>query len=443
MPTLRSLALFALPLANVFVQADLSMHAGNSLALKSKVEALLDAAADSVQDCLHNHQLPFQHAAVAHDDASAAKLELVKRQSTNNTSESPAPSSTAAAPTTSSAVVSSTSVAPSTTQTQAPSSTSVPSTTVQTSTVTSASTSSPASSGTSAPATSTTQSSTVASSTSTVISTATSSAATSSSPDLFGPAHVHKDDGGDRHKCFLVRGIVDILCPGILVHCAIVKFCELTIVFSVFFYFRIPKYYCYVYDSAATTITTSPSSSQETSTTTKTSSATPVVVDVTVTTTNSAGSTTVVPSSALVGATVAVTTTNSEGKTTTQPGVIVTTTNSAGSTTIVTSAAKAYTRETYSSGQVITRTSGSSTFKTTYTPEGVSSLVLSTTTLPNGERSTLTSYATVAATQINAATGGSSTEGAPTLQTGAACKLAGAEAVAAVAGGVFGLAWLL
>ncbi|KAK8232366.1 hypothetical protein HDK64DRAFT_119915 [Phyllosticta capitalensis] len=333
MPTLRSLALFALPLANVFVQADLSMHAGNSLALKSKVEALLDAAADSVQDCLHNHQLPFQHAAVAHDDASAAKLELVKRQSTNNTSESPAPSSTAAAPTTSSAVVSSTSVAPSTTQTQAPSSTSVPSTTVQTSTVTSA--------------------------------------------------------------------------------------------------------------TAATTITTSPSSSQETSTTTKTSSATPVVVDVTVTTTNSAGSTTVVPSSALVGATVAVTTTNSEGKTTTQPGVIVTTTNSAGSTTIVTSAAKAYTRETYSSGQVITRTSGSSTFKTTYTPEGVSSLVLSTTTLPNGERSTLTSYATVAATQINAATGGSSTEGAPTLQTGAACKLAGAEAVAAVAGGVFGLAWLL
>ncbi|KAK8248736.1 hypothetical protein IWZ00DRAFT_545294 [Phyllosticta capitalensis] len=397
MPTLRSLALFALPLANVFVQADLSMHAGNSLALKSKVEALLDAAADSVQDCLHNHQLPFQHAAVAHDDASAAKLELVKRQSTNNTSESPAPSSTAAAPTTSSAVVSSTSVAPSTTQTQAPSSTSVPSTTVQTSTVTSASTSSPASSGTSAPATSTTQSSTVASSTSTVISTATSSAATSSSPDLFGPAHVHKDDGGDRHKCFLVRGIVDILCPGILVHRAIVKFCELTIVFSVFFYFRIPN----------------------------------------------AGSTTVVPSSALVGATVAVTTTNSEGKTTTQPGVIVTTTNSAGSTTIVTSAAKAYTRETYSSGQVITRTSGSSTFKTTYTPEGVSSLVLSTTTLPNGERSTLTSYATVAATQINAATGGSSTEGAPTLQTGAACKLAGAEAVAAVAGGVFGLAWLL
>ncbi|KAK7514279.1 uncharacterized protein IWZ02DRAFT_69762 [Phyllosticta citriasiana] len=338
MPTLRSLAILALPLANVFVQADLAFPAGNSLALKSKVEALLDAAAESVQDCLrqHNHQLPFQKehpdAAIAHD---AAKPELVKRQSTNNSSESSPSQSSAAAPTTSSVVVT-TSVAPSTTQpTQAPSTTTVPSSTVQTSTATSAAT------------------------------------------------------------------------------------------------------------AATTIITTTPSSSQETSTTTKTSSATPVVVDVTLTKTNSAGSTTVATSSALVGATVAVTTTNSEGKTTTQPGVVVTTTNSAGSTVTVTSAANAYSRATYTSGQVLTRTSGTSTFKTTYTPDGVSSIVLSTTTLPNGERSTLTSYATVDATQIAAASGATSTGGAPTLQTGAACKMAGVEAAAALAGGVFGLAWLL
>lgn len=81
-------------------------------------------------------------------------------------------------------------------------------------------------------------------------------------------------------------------------------------------------------------------------------------------------------------------------------------------------------------GAVITATDAKgSTFITTYTPGGgaVSQLVLQTTQLPNGQRSTITSYAIAGAggaatSTAQAASGGASATGTgkPGLQSGGA-----------------------
>ena len=105
-------------------------------------------------------------------------------------------------------------------------------------------------------------------------------------------------------------------------------------------------------------------------------------------------------------------------------------------------------------GEVVTATDArGSTFVTTYTPGGgrVSSLVLETITLPDGQRSTITSLAVIggqAATGTQAAaatsTAASKTGAAPGLQSGIASANRGyAKEMVAVIGGAIGVAYLL
>lgn len=104
-------------------------------------------------------------------------------------------------------------------------------------------------------------------------------------------------------------------------------------------------------------------------------------------------------------------------------------------------------------GAVITTTDAAGrTITTTYNPRGsaVRSLVVETSTLPNGDRATLTSVAVVVpsvAETSNAQQGAgpSNTGSAPGLVTGnagVASRKVGKEAVALVAGAA-GVAWLL
>jgi len=102
------------------------------------------------------------------------------------------------------------------------------------------------------------------------------------------------------------------------------------------------------------------------------------------------------------------------------------------------------------SGAVITTTDAAgSSITTTYHPSGdaVQSVILQTTTLPDGSQAVVTATAyvlptEVAATTTGAAAAATSTDTAsPSLQTGAAGRV-GVE-VAAMIGGAMGVAWLL
>ncbi|KAG8626527.1 hypothetical protein KVT40_005472 [Elsinoe batatas] len=100
-------------------------------------------------------------------------------------------------------------------------------------------------------------------------------------------------------------------------------------------------------------------------------------------------------------------------------------------------------------GEVITTTGRNGrTFVTTFTPAGgrVSSIVLQTTHLPNGQRSTITSYAPVAQATNGSPSGGSASSTADASLVSSAfaapTMIAGGR-FAAVAGGLFGLAQLL
>ena len=177
------------------------------------------------------------------------------------------------------------------------------------------------------------------------------------------------------------------------------------------------------------------------------STPTQVVVPITMATTNSAGKTVEVTTSAVASASVSVvvpvTTTNSKGQqvvtsstvagavvvsnghTTTAPvpiftpptqptgsqGIDITTTDPLGNTIVLSDV---------HSGQAVTTTDAQgSTFVTTYTPDGgeVSSLVLSTSTLPDGSRSTITSFAVVTPGSATHPAGASDTSN-PHLQSG-------------------------
>lgn len=200
-------------------------------------------------------------------------------------------------------------------------------------------------------------------------------------------------------------------------------------------------------------------------------SSTPVVVPVTISSTDSAGSVVVSTSSAVAAASTSVvipiTTTNAQGQTITTsssvPAAIVvsngvtslspvpvytpaatpsngaydvTTTDQFGNTVVLSSV---------HSGEALTTTDAKgSTFVTTFTPDGgrVSSLVLETTTLSNGQKSTITSFAP--------ATGGSATQtksagssGSPHLQNGAPIPKKVGKHVVALIGGAVGAAILL
>ncbi|KAF2434117.1 hypothetical protein EJ08DRAFT_646972 [Tothia fuscella] len=185
--------------------------------------------------------------------------------------------------------------------------------------------------------------------------------------------------------------------------------------------------------------------------TTRTTSSTPpaVVVPVQVSTTNSAGSVVVTTSSAVVSqASVSV-------------AVVVTSTNSVGSTVRATSIVPAAVvtsngRVTTSpvsifvalTGRVMTTTDAQgSTFLTTLTPVGgeVSSLVLLTTTLANGEQAVVTSFADVGLMTDAGASPSASESTKPRLQNGAESVRSrgiGAEAIALV-GGAIGVAIFL
>lgn len=177
--------------------------------------------------------------------------------------------------------------------------------------------------------------------------------------------------------------------------------------------------------STTSPLTTQPQSTTTPAVTSSTSEA--VVVPVEISTTNSAGSSVVLTTSAIAtpsaSVTLAITSTNSAGSTvvstTTAPAAIIV----SGSSTI-TSAVSRFTNpvsvgntpiditttdaqgatvvlSSVTLGKVITATDArGSTFVTTYTPgansASVNSLVLITTTLPNGVRSTITSFAVVA-----------------------------------------------
>ena len=209
-----------------------------------------------------------------------------------------------------------------------------------------------------------------------------------------------------------------------------------------------------------------------------------VLVPVTITTTDAAGNTVVQTTSAFqstadTSTVVPVTTTNGQGKTITTsktvPAVLVTTTNAQGNT--ITSASPVTTVKVApggsivnnggsngnggeytttdkfgnsvvisgtSSGQVITTTDAAGrTVVATYTPGGgdVSELVVKTTKLPNGQQSTITSFAVV----------GGATHGAvdqnpqkPGLQTALAAPTQQyLGAMAAVVGGAVGFAAML
>ncbi|EOD50653.1 hypothetical protein UCRNP2_2567 [Neofusicoccum parvum UCRNP2] len=417
MPSLRSLVLLALPLANAVVQAEVTQPAGGSPALSGQAKELLVALpVDAIPDALRNHQHPASqddwiHVEAPHEANGTLpeQLELKKRQASTPTSSAAVAASSASAE----------------------SSAAAPSTTAQ-------------------PSSSAAQSS-AAPATSSAVAETTSSAVETSAilHDFFCTRCIqHECDfvGGVYHRCVHVEHSCSIFFPVVRrfhperrddVHFGCLDH---------------PSSVLSTVESTTVSTTTAAPSSTEASTTAETtqqsSSTEAVVVPVEVTTTNSAGETQTVSSSALVGATAKVTTTDSEGKTTTAAAVIVETTDAAGNTVTTTSAASAYTPTRITTGQVLTRTnSAGSTFLTTYTggSDGqVSSLVLSTTTLPNGERKTITSYATVAAAAATAGSGGTATgtNGEPSLQTGAAQRF-GVEAAAALAGGVAGLAWLL
>lgn len=199
-------------------------------------------------------------------------------------------------------------------------------------------------------------------------------------------------------------------------------------------------------------------------------SSTPVIIPVTVSSTNSAGSVVVSTSSAIAAAStsvvVPITTTNAQGKTITTsssvPAVVVvsngvtslspvpvytpattpsngaydiTTTDQLGNTVVLSNV---------HSGEAMTTTDAKgSTFVTTFTPDGgrVSSLVLETTTLSNGQRSTITSFApaTGGATQ----TGSTGASGSPHLQNGALVSRRVGKHTIALIGAAVGAAILL
>ncbi|KIW03842.1 uncharacterized protein PV09_05141 [Verruconis gallopava] len=186
----------------------------------------------------------------------------------------------------------------------------------------------------------------------------------------------------------------------------------------------------------ATTITTD---TTETTTTTQSD----VVVPIDVSTTGSGGQPTTLTTSVVASPTVsveqAVTTTNSQGQqvveTTTVPaavvtqdGVVTTSPVSVFTPSTVTDATKpvdvtatvangdTIVLSSVTPGKVITATDKTGgVFVTTYTPPGgtVSSLVLKTTVLPNGQKTTITSFAAVAAD-----TSAPSSTGGPKLQSG-------------------------
>jgi hypothetical protein len=173
-----------------------------------------------------------------------------------------------------------------------------------------------------------------------------------------------------------------------------------------------------------------------------------VIIPVPVTTTDSSGKATVVSSAILSKATafvpVEVTRTNAQGSTevvtTTKPAVIFTATDSSGRAFVTTSAVNF----APSVGEVLTTTDAKgSTFLTTYTPDGgrVSSIVLVTSTGPDGKPMVITSYTYVdpmAATATDGQVPATGTNTAkPGLQTNAARKNAVME-MAAVGGAVAG-----
>jgi hypothetical protein len=207
--------------------------------------------------------------------------------------------------------------------------------------------------------------------------------------------------------------------------------------------------------------------------TSSTSTAAAVVVPVEVATTNSAGSTSTLTTSAVVSqasvsVVVTATTTNAAGSTivsqTTVAGAVVTENGKATTspvptfnadptkaTTVTTTDAKGNTLvlSNVKSGQVLTTTDGAgSTLVTTFTPGGgkVSMLVLQTTTLPNGEATTVTSFAEVQLmTETAGGSAGSTPQATPKLQNGGdSLKTRGfsGEAIALV-GAAIGVAILL
>lgn len=193
------------------------------------------------------------------------------------------------------------------------------------------------------------------------------------------------------------------------------------------------------------TLTTTDDSGKTTTKTTsafQTTAETSTVVDQT--TTNAAGST--ITTKATVPAQV-VTTTNDRGETVTTlstlstahvvngGGVVsaYTTTDKAGNSVVLSGT---------SSGQLITTTdSAGKTVVLTYTPGGgaVSELVQKTTTLPNGDRKTLTSFAIVG----KPTAGADATKGSPGLQNIAKPTGRYAGEMAAIFGGAVGLAAML
>jgi len=200
-------------------------------------------------------------------------------------------------------------------------------------------------------------------------------------------------------------------------------------------------------------------------------SSTAVVVPVTISSTDSGGSVVVATSSAIAAAStsvaVRVTTTNSQGQTLTSTSTVpaavvvsdgvtslspvpvytpattpsngaydVTTTDKSGNTVVLSNV---------HSGQALTTTDAKgSTFVTTFTPDGgvVSSLVLKTTTLSNGQKSTITSFAPATgggATQ----TGPAGSSGSPHLQNGVLAQRRVGKQAIALMGGAVGVAILL
>ncbi|KAH0159843.1 hypothetical protein KCU86_g19559, partial [Aureobasidium melanogenum] len=120
---------------------------------------------------------------------------------------------------------------------------------------------------------------------------------------------------------------------------------------------------------------------------------------------------------------------------------VVTTTDQYGASVVLSGASR---------GAVITTTDAKgSTFITTYTPGGgrVSSLVLMTTTLPDGAPSTVTSLAVVGGAQAATASSerpSSTNTAAPGLQSGAAsASRAHMKGAIAVIGGALGFAYML
>jgi hypothetical protein len=200
-------------------------------------------------------------------------------------------------------------------------------------------------------------------------------------------------------------------------------------------------------------------------------SSTPVVVPVTVSSTNSAGSVVVDTSSAIAAAStsvaVRITTTNAQGQTiatsSTAPAVVVvsngvtslspvpvytpppaTRSNGAYDVTTTDRFGNSVVLSNVRSGQTLTTTNAKgSTFVTTFTPGGghVSSLVLETTTLPNGQKSTITSFAP--ATGGTATQTGPGSSGSPHLQNGVCAQRRVGKHAIALIGGAIGAAILL